>query len=685
MASAGRAWRHRFAHNWYMGSQGRQGWRQHKPATGRGFRPLGELESDRSGVLIAARSEVSGALVDIRVLAPALTADRASMSRLGRDMDVLREVRHTNLVSVMNFDKRVGAVVYESVPGSTLSQVLRGQGSLELAASLVLLDDCAAGLAALHNDGVLHRNVTPDAVVIETTGAVLLRDAGLWVHEHANGNGSLPDQHAYLAPEVRGGAEYTPAADLYAATAVFVESIGGRASKTGVRADLRSLVSAGMAADPSARSANITAFRHELDDYARATVGEAWRREGRALLTAAASAQATRTIRLSPSSEDGNDGGGAAKATVALLQSEPPVDRGWLLALAAIAGIALLGALFAARLSGSQGPSLGGLAPAPVILPGFTAPTPGFSGIAGFGPGASPAPGSPSSASGPAAPGVLPTTPGANPTGNPRPTPPPNPALSSQTVTITSAMPSGATYGGSYTASASGGASGNPVVFSAGSSAGCTKSGSSTFAFTGVGTCTIYASQAGNSHYNPGQTSRSFTVGQASQVIVYGPYPSSPIFGGGFTVTASAAGGLVTFSLDPSSTACTLGSGAVAFTGVGPCIIDANQGGGADYRAATMHQIQLDVAQAPQSIATPFNFSPAISCPCIGQSYTVSASGGGSGNPVTFTLVSGIGVCSISGNTITAILPGDCTIQANQAGNANYSDAPPVQQTITFS
>jgi serine/threonine protein kinase len=638
-------------------------------------------------VLIAARSEVSGALVDIRVLAPALTADRASMTRLGRDMGVLREVRHTNLVSVMNFDKRAGAVVYESVPGSTLAQVLKGQGSLALAASLVLLDDCAAGLAALHNDGVLHRNVTPDAVVIETTGAVLLRDAGLWVHERTNGQ--LPHQHAYLAPEVIGGAEYSASADLYAATAVFVASIGGRASKTGVRADLRSLVSAGMAADPSARCASITGFRHELDDYARATVGEAWRREGRALLTAAASAQATRTIRVSPAPDDGHDGVGAAKATVALLSSEKPVNTRWLVALGAIACTALVGATFAARMSGSQGQSpgifIGNLSPpnlpAEPIVPGLN------------GQGASPTPGSPgSSSSAPATPApvfpLLPT-PGANPTASPQPTsgptPPPNPALASQTVTITSAIPSSAAYGGSYTAAATGGASGNPVVFSAGSSAGCTKSGSNTFGFTGVGTCTIYAYQAGNSHYNPAQTSKSFTVGQASQTIVYGPYPSSPTFGGGFTVTASAAGGLVTFALDPQSVSCTLNSGAVAFTGVGPCIIDANQGGDADYSAATMRQLQLDVGQAPQSITTPFNFSPAISCPCIGNSYTVSATGGGSGNPVTFTLVSGVGVCTIAGDTVTVVAPGDCTIQANQAGNADYSDAPPQQQTITVS
>jgi Protein kinase domain len=642
-------------------------------------------------VLIAARSEVSGALVDIRVLAPELTADRASMSRLGRDMGVLREVRHTNLVSVMNFDKRAGAVIYESVPGSTLAQVLKGQGSLELAASLVLLDDCAAGLAALHNDGVLHRNVTPDAVVIETTGAVLLRDAGLWVHERSNG--LLPDQHAYMAPEVVGGAEYSSAADLYAATAVFVESIGGRASKTGVRTDLRSLVSAGMAADPAARSASITDFRHALDDYARATVGEAWRREGRALLIAAASAQATRTIRISPASDGGRDGVGAAKATVALLQSEPPVNTRWLLALGAIACIALLGATFAARMAGSQGQSLGGITPggAP-ILPGL------FPGIAGFnGQSASPTPGSPgSSTSAPATPApgfpFLQSTPGANPTANPRPTsgptPPPNPALGSQTVTITSAIPSGATYGGSYTASATGGASGNPVVFSAGSSAGCTKSGSSTFAFTGVGTCTIFAAQAGNSQYNPAQTSKSFTVGQASQAISFTTNPSNPTYGGSYTVQASAAAGAVAFSADSSSVACNVSSsGAVSFTSAGTCVIDANQGGNADYTAAVPVQQQFEVAQAPQTIA----FTSAQPCQpacAVTTPYTVTANAS-SGLSVSFNIdgSSTPGACTISGNVVTinggAGFPGTCTIDAFQPGDQNYAAAQVQQQNLT--
>jgi streptogramin lyase len=62
---------------------------------------------------------------------------------------------------------------------------------------------------------------------------------------------------------------------------------------------------------------------------------------------------------------------------------------------------------------------------------------------------------------------------------------------------------------------------------------------------------------------------------------------------------------------------------------------------------------------------------------------TLSATGGGSGNPVVFTVVSGPG--RISGNTLTVTAIGTVTIAANQAGNANYAAAPTVQRTTTVS
>ncbi len=634
-------------------------------------------------MLIAARSEASGALMDIRVLAPALRAARGFMRRLGGDMDVLREVRHTNLVSVMQFDKNAGAVVYEAVPGSTLTQLLWAQGPLELPASLVLLEDCISGLEALHNVGVLHRNLTPELVVIETTGAVLLRDAGLSAPDAATG--LLAEQQPYRAPELLAGGAPTAASDLYAATAVFVESLGGRASKSAMRAELRPLLSEGMSKDLSKRAATLDNFRRELDDYARATIGESWRKDGRALLMVAAAAHATRAVAAGSPSDPPEDAMNDASAAVAALRSPAPRDlRVW-------GGVGAL--CFAVLLAGL------------VLLRGVSGPS-GFAsgffpsnGLPFFGIGSSPS-ASPSQGAVPAPTATASTNPGTvvapvtgptSLTGGPRPTvgptPTPSPALLSQVITFTSTPPSGAAYAGSYLPVAQPGASGNPVLFSSLSTSVCKSVVGNTFDFVGVGSCLIQASEAGNSRYNSATSSQSFTVVQASQTITLGSAPPSPTYGGSFIETAAGggSGNPVVLAADSVSTGCVQNSGNPSqfdFSAAGTCVIDATQAGNANYSAAQPHQLSFDVAQASQTIAIPFTYSP-ITCPCVGLFQTVSAKGGSSGNPVTFIWISG--VCTVSGDTITVTGIGSCTIQANQAGNANYSAAPAVQQTISWS
>jgi len=86
----------------------------------------------------------------------------------------------------------------------------------------------------------------------------------------------------------------------------------------------------------------------------------------------------------------------------------------------------------------------------------------------------------------------------------------------------------------------------------------------------------------------------------------------------------------------------------------------------------------------PQAIT--FTSSPPAD-PTVGGSYTVSATGGGSGNPVTLSIdaSSTSGACSISGTTVSFTGAGTCVVDANQAGNATYSAAPQVSQSITIS
>jgi uncharacterized protein YhjY with autotransporter beta-barrel domain len=68
----------------------------------------------------------------------------------------------------------------------------------------------------------------------------------------------------------------------------------------------------------------------------------------------------------------------------------------------------------------------------------------------------------------------------------------------------------------------------------------------------------------------------------------------------------------------------------------------------------------------------------------VGATYRVTATGGGSGKPVTFTIdaSSTARACAISGSVVKFTAPGQCVIDANQAGNADYQAAPQVQQAI---
>ena len=82
------------------------------------------------------------------------------------------------------------------------------------------------------------------------------------------------------------------------------------------------------------------------------------------------------------------------------------------------------------------------------------------------------------------------------------------------------------------------------------------------------------------------------------------------------------------------------------------------------------------VILVPQAI----NFTPPA-LGIAGQSATLSATGGASGNPVVFSVdpSSGAGVCSVSGvdgATLSYSQAGTCVVDANQAGNASYAAAP---------
>jgi phosphotransferase system HPr-like phosphotransfer protein len=110
----------------------------------------------------------------------------------------------------------------------------------------------------------------------------------------------------------------------------------------------------------------------------------------------------------------------------------------------------------------------------------------------------------------------------------------------------------------------------------------------------------------------------------------------------------------------------------------GTCSVIANQAGNSNYTAAAQVTKTVSATLASQTIT--FTTNPPASA-AYNSSFTVAATGGGSGNSVTFT---SSGACSHSGATYKMTSgTGTCSVIANQAGNSNYTAATQVTQTVT--
>jgi len=168
-------------------------------------------------------------------------------------------------------------------------------------------------------------------------------------------------------------------------------------------------------------------------------------------------------------------------------------------------------------------------------------------------------------------------------------------------------------------------------------------------------------------------------IANAAQSITFTSTPPSPaLTGGTYTVAATggASGNAVTFS-SLTASICTVSGSTVSLVAVGSCTVAADQAAGNGYAAAPQ-VTQVFTISATQSITfTSTPPSPAL----IGGTYTVAATGGASGNAVTFSSLTAP-ICTVSGSTVSLVAVGSCTIAANQAAGGNYLAA--TEQTQTF-
>jgi serine/threonine-protein kinase len=169
-----------------------------------------------------------GRTVAIKLLAPELAHDEAFRRRFLREARIAAKLAHPNVVRVYDVGETDGRpyLVMEYVDGEPLDEIIRREGRLAPSRAALIAAQAAAGLAAAHSAGLVHRDVKPANVLVAAGDVAKLADFGIALGESGTRfteAGTVVGSAAYLAPERLAGAEATPASDVYSLGAVLYE------------------------------------------------------------------------------------------------------------------------------------------------------------------------------------------------------------------------------------------------------------------------------------------------------------------------------------------------------------------------------------------------------------------------------------------------------------------------------
>ncbi len=178
----------------------------------------------------------AGTPVAVKILKPELVSDPDIVARFFQERSILLSIAHPNVVSVIDLvvEGQTLAIVMELVAGQDLRHEMLARRTLTPAEAAGFGREILDGLTAVHARGVVHRDVKPENVLVDTKeGQPRLKLTDFGVARLTYGGSltkisSLIGTPEYMAPEITDHETATPASDLYSAGIVLYEMLSGR-------------------------------------------------------------------------------------------------------------------------------------------------------------------------------------------------------------------------------------------------------------------------------------------------------------------------------------------------------------------------------------------------------------------------------------------------------------------------
>jgi tetratricopeptide (TPR) repeat protein len=204
------------------------------------YRIVEKIGAGGMGVVYRAHDEQLDRDVALKVLPAGMLVDEAARKQFRKEALALAKLNHPNIETIFEFSTQDGVdfLAMELIPGGSLAEKLK-KGPLAEKEVLRLGMQLAEGLAAAHDQGVIHRDLKPGNLFVTPDGRLKVLDFGLakLLHGEPAGDltrsvttksGTISGTVPYMSPEQLRGLPVDVRSDIYAAGAVLYEMATGR-------------------------------------------------------------------------------------------------------------------------------------------------------------------------------------------------------------------------------------------------------------------------------------------------------------------------------------------------------------------------------------------------------------------------------------------------------------------------
>jgi tetratricopeptide (TPR) repeat protein/predicted Ser/Thr protein kinase len=184
------------------------------------------------GAVYKARDREVDRLVALKVIRPELAGHPDVLRRFKQELILARQVTHKNVIRIFDLGEAEGAkfISMEYIDGRDLKSIHAERGKLQPEEAAEIIEQVCLALDAAHAEGVIHRDLKPQNIMVDKHGRVVVMDFGIARSKELSGltqTGDLVGTPEYMSPEQAKGEEIDSRSDLFSLGIILYELLTG--------------------------------------------------------------------------------------------------------------------------------------------------------------------------------------------------------------------------------------------------------------------------------------------------------------------------------------------------------------------------------------------------------------------------------------------------------------------------